>query len=93
MWPSPSQEGRAVLENIMASQNKSCICKFLKVWGFYSRGYGTYLHGRKMAPDPKYLPINRGFDMSTGFLNGGEDHINEKMSCAMGTRVLVTIYE
>ena len=48
-------------------------------------GYSTYIVGKwhQGLFDPKYLPINRGFDMSTGFLNGGEDHMNEKYMCAI----------
>ena len=48
-------------------------------------GYSSYMVGKwhQGLFDPKYLPINRGFDMSTGFLNGGEDHMNEKMMCAI----------
>lgn len=44
-------------------------------------GYSTYMVGKwhQGLFDPKYLPINRGFDMSTGFLNGGEDHMNQKV--------------
>lgn len=47
-------------------------------------GYKTYMVGKwhQGLFDPKYLPINRGFDMSTGFLNGGEDHMDAKYMCA-----------
>ena len=47
-------------------------------------GYSTYMVGKwhQGLFDPKYLPINRGFDTSTGFLNGGENHMNAKMGCA-----------
>ena len=33
--------------------------------------------------DPTYLPVNRGFDTSTGFLGGGEDHFTAKTGCAV----------
>lgn len=47
-------------------------------------GYKTYMVGKwhQGLFDPKYLPINRGFDMSTGFLNGGESHMDAKYMCA-----------
>lgn len=50
-----------------------------------SAGYSTYMVGKwhQGLFDPKYLPINRGFDRSTGFLNGGEDHMNEKIGCSI----------
>ena len=48
-------------------------------------GYSTYMVGKwhQGLFDPKYIPINRGFDMSTGFLNGGDNHMDEKISCAV----------
>ena len=30
-----------------------------------------------------YLPINRGFDSSSGFLSGSEDHVNQTVGCAI----------
>ena len=48
-------------------------------------GYKTHMIGKwhQGLFDPKYIPINRGFDSSTGFLNGGENHMDEKMQCAV----------
>ena len=31
----------------------------------------------------KFLPINRGFDTSSGFLSGAENHFNEQRECAV----------
>ena len=48
-------------------------------------GYSTHIVGKWHQGffDEKYLPINRGFDTSSGFLNGGEDHFTEKRKCAV----------
>lgn len=48
-------------------------------------GYNTYMVEKwhQGLFDPKYLPVNRGFDMSTGFLNGESDHMNEVRACAV----------
>ena len=48
-------------------------------------GYNTYIVGKwhQGMFDPRYLPVNRGFDMSTGFLNWGEDHMDQKVDCAI----------
>ena len=47
-------------------------------------GYATYMVGKwhEGFAEPGYLPINRGFDTSTGFLNGAEDHFKETTGCA-----------
>ena len=49
-----------------------------------SADYKTYLVGKwhQGLSDPRYLPINRGFDSSSGFLNWGEDHMDQKVECA-----------
>ena len=47
-------------------------------------GYKTHMVGKWHEGffDPAYLPVNRGFDTSSGFMEGGEDHMNEKVGCA-----------
>ena len=48
-------------------------------------GYATYMVGKwhEGFVEPSYLPVNRGFDISTGFLSGGEDHFTQKVGCAV----------
>ena len=42
-------------------------------------GYSTHMVGKWHQGyfDPAYLPVNRGFDTSSGFLNSGEDHMTQ----------------
>ena len=48
-------------------------------------GYSTHIVGKWHEGyfQPKYLPINRGFDTSSGFLSGAEDHMTQKRECAV----------
>ncbi|XP_019852368.1 PREDICTED: arylsulfatase J-like isoform X1 [Amphimedon queenslandica] len=47
--------------------------------------YSTHMVGKWHQGffDPRYLPINRGFDTSSGFLGGGEDHMTQEAECAI----------
>ena len=48
-------------------------------------GYSTHMVGKWHQGffNPAYLPVNRGFDTSSGFLGGGENHMMEVMDCAV----------
>ena len=48
-------------------------------------GYSTHMVGKWHEGffSKEYLPINRGFDTSSGFLAGSEDHMNEQKGCAV----------
>ena len=48
-------------------------------------GYNTHMVGKwhEGLFNPAYLPVNRGFDTSSGFLLGSSDHMTEKKICAV----------
>ena len=48
-------------------------------------GYKTHMVGKwhEGLFEPGYLPVNRGFDTSSGFLWGGEDHMTQRTGCAI----------
>ena len=48
-------------------------------------GYKTHMVGKwhEGYYDPKHLPVNRGFDTSSGFLNGVESHMDQTRGCAV----------
>ena len=54
--------------------NMTTIASKLKTAGYKTHMIGKWHEG---LFQPRYLPINRGFDTSSGFLNGGEDHMDQ----------------
>ena len=48
-------------------------------------GYKTHMVGKWHEGyfKKKFLPVNRGFDTSSGFLSGAEDHFKETRDCAV----------
>ena len=63
-----------------ANINMTMLPAKLKTAGYKSHLIGKWHEG---VYDPAFLPVNRGFDSSTGFLWGSEDHFTEKTSCAI----------
>ena len=47
-------------------------------------GYSTHIVGKWHEGffSEEYVPVNRGFDTSSGFLTGAEDHMNQTRDCA-----------
>ncbi len=60
--------------------NMTTIASKLKTAGYMTHMIGKWHEG---LYKPEYIPINRGFDTSSGFLNGGEDHMDQKFGCAV----------
>ena len=52
------------------------------------RGYKTHMVGKWHEGyfDRAHFPINRGFDTSSGFLNGASDHMTQARDCAVAAR-------
>ena len=48
-------------------------------------GYATHIVGKWHEGffEPQYLPVNRGFDTSFGFLSGAADHVSQWRLCAV----------
>ena len=48
-------------------------------------GYATHMVGKwhEGLYTPGHIPVSRGFDTSSGFLQGGEDHFTQKVGCAV----------
>ena len=62
-----------------ANLNMTMLPAKLKTVGYKTHMIGKWHEG---VYDPAYLPINRGFDTSIGFLWGSEDHYTQKTNCA-----------
>ena len=63
-----------------ANINMTMLPAKLKTAGYRTHMVGKWHEGYYQK---KFLPINRGFDTSSGFLNGEEDHMNEVRDCAV----------
>lgn len=59
--------------------NMTTLPAKLKQAGYFTHVVGKWHEGYY---DPKFLPVNRGFDTSSGFLQGAEDHFNQTRDCA-----------
>ena len=73
-WNLPSKD--------MAGTNLNMIMIPAKL---KAANYATHMVGKWHQGffDPRYLPINRGFNTSSGFLGGAEDHMTQKLSCSI----------
>ena len=80
-WPHHVHQSNLPPGTLMGLNiNMTTIASKLK-----TAGYSTHLIGKwhEGLFEPAHLPINRGFDTSSGFLNWGEDHMTQKIECAI----------
>ena len=80
-WPHHAHQWNIPSDTLLgANINMTMIPAKLK-----QAGYSTHIVGKwhEGFYQEKYLPINRGFDTSSGFLGGGEDHMYEIELCGV----------
>ena len=65
---------------IGANINMTMLPAKLKMAGYKTHMVGKWHEGFFKH---EFLPVNRGFDTSSGFLSGAEDHFSEKRECAI----------
>ena len=80
-WPHHAHQFN-IHQNIQmgANLNMTMIPAKLKKAGYKTHMVGKWHEG---FFDPAYLPVNRGFDTSMGFLGGASSHNDEKEDCAV----------
>ena len=81
-WPHHAHQWNIVPVNVQLGTNLNMTMLPAKL---KQAGYSTHMVGKWHQGffDPAYLPVNRGFDTSSGFLYGGEDHMTERVGCAV----------
>ena len=81
-WPYHAHQWNIVPGSVQLGTNLNMTMLPAKL---KQAGYNTHMVGKWHLGlfAPAYLPVNRGFDTSSGFLGGGEDHMTEKAGCAV----------
>ncbi len=80
-WPHHAHQSNMPLGAQMGLNiNMTTIASKLKTAGYKTHMVGKWHEG---FFEPRYLPINRGFDSSSGFLNGNSDHVTQRYQCAI----------
>ena len=81
-WPHHAHQWNLVPENVQLGTNLNMTMLPAKL---KQAGYSTHMVGKWHLGkfDPAYLPVKRGFDTSSGFLYGAEDHMTEITGCAV----------
>ena len=79
-WPHHTHQSN-MLEGAQMGLNinMTTIASKLKTAGYKTHMVGKWHEG---FFEPRYLPVNRGFDTASGFLNGACSHDNQKYQCA-----------
>ena len=79
-WPHHAHQWNLLKSKLVgANINMTMIPAKLKTAGYKTHMVGKWHEG---LFEPRYLPVNRGFDTSSGFLLGGENHVTEITGCA-----------
>ena len=79
-WPHHAHQWNLLKSKLVgANINMTMIPAKLKTAGYKTHMVGKWHEG---LFEPGYLPVNRGFDTSSGFLLGGENHVTEITGCA-----------
>ena len=81
-WPHHAHQWNIFPNNaaLGLNLNMTTLPAKLKEAGYHTHMVGKWHEGFFKK---EYLPINRGFDSSSGFLNGAEDHMNQQTTCAI----------
>ena len=81
-WPHHAHQFNLLPQSVLLGTNINMTMLPAKL---KQAGYSTHMVGKwhQGFYDPAFLPVNRGFDTSSGFLYGGEDHMTEVTGCAV----------
>ena len=81
-WPHHAHQFNLLPQSVLLGTNINMTMLPAKL---KQASYSTHMVGKwhQGFYDPAFLPVNRGFDTSSGFLYGAEDHMTEVTGCAV----------